>query len=138
MNNTSLSILFFTATSVGASAAPSMLKCSFERAEESGWLPYSMTVRYDSQQNTIDFLNPTEKAFETYGEIRRKRVVKDSAMRVILTWDLSATRDRKGQRVEMAYRLIMKPETGAASIVADPIDYDNDFRAKGTCKRSKV
>ena len=130
---TSLAALALTGSI--ATAAPVILTCEMtDMADSGGWIPGNPVVQYDVAAKSAQLISPT--AEQLSGKVGRAKLAMARKDRVVITWNVTGTRDNTGERAaQFRFSARYNPQTGDVKVIAKPKGFSNDFRASGTCKR---
>ncbi|WP_298258409.1 hypothetical protein [uncultured Litoreibacter sp.] len=133
---TVLAAIFASVFATSTSAATMTLNCTMTDMHKSGgWIPKISIIEVDTTQKTIELLKPT--AEEMGGKVKSSKLVRNTQDKMILRWILTGTKSKSNQRTPaFNYRALLHKNTGKVSVIAKPLGYGNDFRAKGDCKIS--
>jgi len=126
--------VFGVCLSVGmAFAAPQILDCKLTDLKQSGgWIPREALIKVDTQTKSVQLIKPT--ADQMNGKIVSSKLVRNNADKMILRWIVKGTKSKSNQATPaFNFRALFNKDTGKVSVIAKPLGYSNDFRAKGTC-----
>jgi len=109
------------------------LDCKMNLTQRSGgWIPSAALVEVDSETKLLNMIKPTAKQLN--GRVTSAKLVRETADKMILRWEVKGTRSASNQVTPVfKYRAVVKKPSGEVAVIAKPLGYSNDFRAKGTC-----
>lgn len=105
-------------------------------ARQGNWIPEFLFVGYKPDENLVIVSDPIILYFNDRQPVEAK-LETDTDQRISVTWRLE-TKSGTGQFVRMAYRATIFKATGALSISAKPLGYEDTFTGSGTCETRKL
>ncbi len=113
-------------------AAPTVYNCALDVANTQQWVASQIVIAHDAATGTVLVNDGIIDHF--FGKPVEGKVSVDNAKRITFTWDLPQIKN-KAQQVapRFAYRATYIKATGAVSVIAKPLNYSNDFSARGSC-----
>lgn len=125
-----------------ASLAPSILAPTFAFAEpvvyvcnvdinRSGAFQPQFVIAYDAAERFVS-VNDALIQGVTGGPLLGE-VATENNTRIVFKWTLRNVSDGSGQQASLAYRATIFKADGKLNISMRPLNYDNNFTARGTC-----
>lgn len=132
---------FVLASAVLVAATPAFantvtLDCTMTDLKKSGgWIPSKALIKVDTARKSVQLLKPTARQMN--GKIKSAKLVRNGSKKMVLRWILTGTKSSSNQTTtSFNFRALVEKETGKVSVIAKPLGYSNDWRAKGLCKIS--
>lgn len=127
------SIVFALAGMSAGLADTVILDCKMNLTSRSGgWIPGSALIEVNRSSKALTLIEPT--AEQLNGRVTSAKLVREASDKMVLLWEVKGTRSSSNQTTPVfKFRAIVEKPSGKASVIAKPLGYGNDFRAKGEC-----
>jgi hypothetical protein len=119
-------------SSTPALAAPTIYNCALDVAQTQGWVASQIVIAHDVAAGTVVVNDGIIDHF--VGKPVAGKVSVENAKRITFNWELPQVKNSANQVApRFVYRATFIKATGLVSVVAKPLNYGNDFSARGTC-----
>lgn len=119
---------------ITALAAPTVYQCELKVGRLESWVPEQLVIAHDTEAGTVLVSDPIILHFNDKQPLAGELVVQN-AKRTTFKWALVDVVNRSGQQApRFVYRATVQASDKTVRVVAKPLGYPNDFKAKGRCQ----
>jgi hypothetical protein len=128
---TSALVLAFTLATTQAALAKTVTYNCATDARDGIVVPQQVMFAHNEDTGELLVIDPIIQ--HVIGKPIPGTITDNNDKRITFTWQMLELKNNKGQRMGLRYNATYMRATGVFSLTAKPLNYSNDFRARGTC-----